>query len=68
MILLVGCFLFYCSPVHHARPHHRVMTAPQTSCEQLTKGRELWDHQDDWVSQFPVEQQRRVLQCLSKVK
>ena len=67
MILLVGCFLFFCPPVHHARPHHRVMTNPQ-SCEQITKGHELWDHQDDWVSQFPVTQQRRVLQCLSKIK
>jgi hypothetical protein len=66
MILLVGC-LFFCAPVHHARPHH-VVTKPQISCEQLTKGHELWDHQDDWVSQFPAEQQRRVLQCLSKLK
>jgi hypothetical protein len=68
MILLAACFLFFCSPVHHARHHHVVTKPPQQSCEQITKDRDKWDRQDDWVSQFPVAQQHRVLQCLSKSK
>jgi hypothetical protein len=68
MILLTACFLFFCPPVHHV-VHRAPVAAPKTqSCEQIIKGRELWDHQDDWVSQFPIAQQHRALQCLGKLK
>lgn len=74
-ILLVACFmLIFCHGSHHPRAvaksypqasvGTRLQDASGRSCEQITKGFDSWGNQDDWVSEFPVAQQRRVLQCL----
>ncbi len=81
MKILAVCFLLiFCG--HHHAPKHRaaspstetinngvktkVLSARGKSCEQITRGFDSWGNQDDWVSEFPVEQQHRVLECLDK--
>ena len=76
-ILLAVCFLFiFCHGRHHqpvAKSYPQTNVGPNTrdvngqSCEQITKGFDSWGNQDDWVSEFPVAQQHRVLQCLEKL-
>jgi hypothetical protein len=73
-ILLAVCFLFIFCHGHRHRPvaqsypqtnvGPKMLDANGKSCEQITKGFDSWGNQDDWVSEFPVAQQRRVLQCL----
>ena len=46
----------------------KVLNARGKSCEQITNGFDSWGNQDAWVSEFPVEQQHRVLECLDKKK
>ncbi len=76
LIALAVCFLFIFCP-----PHHRVKShAPQQdtvepdqagrttrgqSCDQIVEGFD--GNSDGLVSQFPVNQQRRVLMCLDKL-
>ncbi len=36
------------------------------SCHEITRGFDSWGNQDDWVSEFPAYQQRRVVKCLTK--
>jgi hypothetical protein len=45
----------------------QMQTTRGKACDQITKGFDSWGNQDDWVSEFPVAQQRRVLQCLSEL-
>jgi len=83
ILILAVCFLLiFCGhhPVKHRHAPPDVTTTKMTgvkgalqdargkSCEQLTKGFDSWGNQDDWVSEFPVAQQHRVLECLDKKK
>jgi hypothetical protein len=38
-----------------------------STCERFTKGYDSSVKRDDWVAQFPVKQQHRVLVCLDKL-
>lgn len=61
LIALAACFLFiFCQPPHRSVTKH-------SSCERFTKGYDSSVKRDDWVAQFPVKQQHRVLVCLDKL-
>jgi hypothetical protein len=84
MKILAVCFLLIFCGHHYAPKHRhapasstetiasgvktKVLNTRGKSCEQITRGFDSWGNQDDWVSEFPVEQQHRVLECLDKKK
>lgn len=64
LILLAVCFLFVlCPPLQKHGGRDR-----QKPCEQFTKGYDSTGNRDDWVSQFPADQQHRVLVCLDRLE
>jgi hypothetical protein len=80
ILLVAVCFLLvFCGHGHHGHRHAQSAPTAQTevgpkqqnargrSCEQITNGFDSWGNQDDWVSEFPVDQQHRVLVCLDKL-
>ena len=68
MKILAVCFLLIFCVGHRHRHHTHVAKPHPQTCEQITKGSDSRGNQDDWVSEFPVDQQHRVLECLEKKK
>lgn len=79
LIALAVCFLFvFCPPHKRAKVRSHAPTAQEQndktgsdargkSCDQITKGYDIKDNSDAFVSGFPADQQRRVLICIDRL-